>query len=50
VAHLPAFPLNWEHPVCEQHLREILNPRTKLQYLNNDTIAVFVGEEQLVAD
>jgi hypothetical protein len=50
VAHLPAFPLNWEHPVCEQHLREILNPRTKLQYLNNDTIAVFVGEEQLGAD
>ena len=50
MARLPAFPLNWEHPVCEQHLRNILNPRTKLQCLNNDTIAVFVGEAQLGAD
>jgi hypothetical protein len=50
VANLPVFPINWEHPVCEQHLRNILNPRTKLQCLNNDTIAVFVGEAQLGAD
>jgi hypothetical protein len=50
VASLPAFPLNWEHPVCQQHLKQILDPHTKLQYLDDDTIAVFAGKEHLVAD
>jgi len=50
VASLPAFPLNWEHPVCEQHLKQILDPHTKLQYLDDDTIAVVAGKEHLVGD
>jgi hypothetical protein len=40
VADVPAYPLNWEHPVCEHHLKALESPHTKLDYRDDDTVAV----------
>ncbi len=40
VVTLPAFPLKWEHPVCEIHLKVLENPQTNLNYLDDDTVEV----------
>jgi len=37
---LPAYPLEWEHRVCERHVAVLQNPHTRLEYLNDDTVAV----------
>ena len=40
MVNLPAYPIEWEHWVCERHVAVLQNPHTRLEYLDDDTVAV----------